>query len=449
MEWNYTKENIQNIYPLSLMQSGMYVEHLLGQEEGAYVQQITFDITGDFDIDQYKNALEQLVDRHDVLRTVYVQKKDGKLLQVVLKEVPVSFKVTDLSGLEDKALIHYTQAERKQTFDLSKGPLFRPSVIKREQGYTICFTYHHIILDGWSVFRIFSELTLLYEQNTALLPAIEPFSKYIGQLAQKDHEHSLQYWKDYLADFTQSSVIPRKAKTTSATNRNVERLVFGSQQKEQIDEYLRGNKVTTYNFIMTCWSYVLAAFNNQDDVILGTVISGRDHQMNGIENVVGVTLNCIPRRFRFQPDVLFSHMLEQVQQDYLESLEHAHVPLSSIQALTKQNNELFDHLLIFENIQWSDVNTKTPSGDQYKIDNVSTVEYTHYNLDITVYPGQELIIEFVYDQQNIDEEFIKAITEALKKVISTAVSSPAIMIKDLLSSSFAVTYEEMPAIDSF
>ncbi len=126
--------NILNVYPLSSMQEGMLVHSLLNDQSEAYFEQIIMDIEGTLDIVKLEQALNELIARYDILRTVFIHQKIKKPRQVVLKERTTRIHVEDLSHIEaskkDTLLDQYIKQDRKKGFNLSKDVLVRLTVVK-------------------------------------------------------------------------------------------------------------------------------------------------------------------------------------------------------------------------------------------------------------------------------------------------------------------------------
>ncbi|XBO87378.1 condensation domain-containing protein [Bacillus licheniformis] len=162
---------IQDIYPLSYMQEGMLFHSLLHPDSNAYVEQISFTISGDLCRDSFQKSLDLLIDRYDIFRTIYIKEVpdlDGPQ-QVVLSHRKVPVQTEDISALtaeQQQTLIKSRKrADRLRGFDLQKGPLMRLSLYQTgENRHTCVWTHHHIMMDGWSlgiVLQDFSTCTTL------------------------------------------------------------------------------------------------------------------------------------------------------------------------------------------------------------------------------------------------------------------------------------------------
>ncbi|XBO87560.1 condensation domain-containing protein [Bacillus licheniformis] len=109
------------------------------------------------------------------------------------------------------------------------------------------------------------------------------------------------------------------------------------------------NHVTINTVLQSIWGVILAKYNNSEDVVFGTVVSGRDAEVEGIEKMVGVFINTIPTRIRLDKDKRFQDVLRQTQTDALESSRYHYMNLAEVQALSELKNDLIDHVMVFEN----------------------------------------------------------------------------------------------------
>ncbi len=160
------KADVKNIYPLSPMQEGMLF-HALHDEGGAYIEQLSYRIAGNIDINIFRKSWEELVRRHDVLRTIFVHKDVPRPLQIVLKQWRVDFSSVDLRGAaraEAESRISVIKDQDRTTpFNLAKGPLMRVMVLSLSDSEAeVVWSHHHIILDGWSAGIVQGELLEIY-----------------------------------------------------------------------------------------------------------------------------------------------------------------------------------------------------------------------------------------------------------------------------------------------
>src|SRR5262245_5745921 len=163
MDKNIDKKNIEDLYPLSPMQQGMLFHSLYDPKAGTYVLQMICRLRGDLDVTAFEQAWQRVMGRHPVLRTAMVGESLEEPAQLVLRNVQLALKREDWCDIGPAAheahFEAFLRADRARGFELSKAPLMRLALIQlAEQMYTFVWTYHHILLDGWSLPIVLKEV---------------------------------------------------------------------------------------------------------------------------------------------------------------------------------------------------------------------------------------------------------------------------------------------------
>src|SRR5690349_17701005 len=157
---------IEAIYPLSPMQQGMLFHTIYAPQSGVYLQQLRCTLEGELDKSALRRAWQRVVDRHAILRTAFTWQHHKKPLQVVRQQVTLPWDEKDLRGCDDveQQLKTYLQADREQGFSLTKPPLMRVALMQTGANvYEFVWSYHHILLDGWSIGLVLQEVFACYE----------------------------------------------------------------------------------------------------------------------------------------------------------------------------------------------------------------------------------------------------------------------------------------------
>ncbi|MBO0934897.1 condensation domain-containing protein, partial [Fibrella aquatilis] len=207
-----TKGNVKDLYGLSPMQEGILFHALLGSAPSAYVNQISYRLTGRLQAQRVQQSFQLLIDRYDVLRTNFLHEGLSKTIQVVLKQRDADFHFHDLQGLTPDQQVTfvatYQEQDRQRGFVLSRDSLMRMSLLQlADNEYELIWTHHHILMDGWCAGLLLTEYTHLYAQLsqglTPQLPPPVPYRRYIDWLSRQDATTSLAYWQHYLAGYDQ------------------------------------------------------------------------------------------------------------------------------------------------------------------------------------------------------------------------------------------------------
>jgi hypothetical protein len=220
------RSNIQNLVALSPMQEGLLF-HALYEQGDAYFEQALIRVEGALDVDCFERAWNELLRRHEALRTVFVVKNVPRPLQVVLKERKLPFTFRDVSGSGEEArraaLESYRREDLGHKFDLSREVLLRVGLLKvAPTVHLMVLSFHHILMDGWCQDILLRELLTLYQAlsqgRPSPLPALAtPFRRYVKWLEQQDRAGALAFWARYLEGYTQAVHVARAPGVDPAT----------------------------------------------------------------------------------------------------------------------------------------------------------------------------------------------------------------------------------------
>ena len=306
--------DVEAIYELSPLQEGMLVDCLVAPDEGRYVEQVVLRIDGDVKVPALARAWQQIVDRHGVLRTSFHWRDLERPLQAVHRRATVVVRATDLvaadAGLQDRTVHDFLHLDRRRGFDLETTPLLRVAVLRRApRAFIVVITTHHIILDGWSLGIVMDEFGRLYDADTrslrCALPTPAPYSRFIQWLGDNEPARSADYWRNLLRGYQEAPPIGM----SGGARKRTERCPAGEVRRQLPAELLNGlrdiaraHRVTVNTVALAAWALTLAATLATDDVVIGTVVSGRDSPVDGVEEIVGLLINTIAVRVPVRPD---------------------------------------------------------------------------------------------------------------------------------------------------
>jgi len=426
---------IKDIYNLTSLQEGMLF-HTLNKEadESPYFEQLSFDIVGEFESDLLKQSFEELVKRHEALRTIFVHKKTPKPKQIVLKTSTLKFDYEDISQLEDpEALMQaFEESDRRAYFELAKEPPIRVKVFKdKEQHYRVILSHHHIIMDGWSLSILIKELMLIYtalkkHQPTDLKPTT-PYSHYIKWLAKQDMMRAKAFWQEYLANYETPSTLPYYT-ATKKYQRAKERVQIDAQRTSQLTAMCKSYGITLNTLLETLFAILLSKYNDTKDIVFGTTVSGRAAEIEGVENTVGLFINTIPVRIRYDKNQTLESLLSQVMQNAIEAKAYHHYSLADIQNLTPLKTALINQLMVFENYPISQ--TKEEEAG-FSVENVHNFSQTNYDFIMVFFTADTISIDIEYNSLKLKKERIEHIQNAFIKLIDTAIKQPTIKVTDI------------------
>jgi non-ribosomal peptide synthase protein (TIGR01720 family) len=418
---------IEDVYRLSPMQQGLYYHALSEPDSHAYFEQFGYGLKGDLDIAKLEQAYRTLIARHGVLRTVFRNDLADDPLQVVLKEGIVDFRYEDIRDKEQSEQQLYIKALRERDkdegFDLSSGPLVRLIILQQSANrfYQI-WSNHHLNLDGWSTNAVLYEFDVLYKtlitnQSTAL-PNLEPYSRYIAWLDGVDRHQGRLYWNGYLNEYDSKSVLPYDREDVTQHTEYIPKdyeFWLSEELSKDLNAIAQKEKTTLNTIIQSAWGILLSRYNNTQDVVFGSVVSGRPSELKGIQEMIGIFINTIPQRIRYTDQTTFSELLQRTQQSFIEGEPHHHLNLAEIQHESDLGTNLIDHLLIFENYPISGQSEVTTNEKQtiqkgeisIEGDTVEWYEQMNYDFTLMAAPEERMFFRMKYNGAKYSEGFIK------------------------------------------
>ncbi|SDD50974.1 iturin family lipopeptide synthetase C [Paenibacillus sp. CF095] len=438
------KIEIDNIYSLSSMQEGLLFRALVHSGDGEYVLQSEFDVHGHINIEWFRKSFQILVDRHDILRTIFNYKKTNRSLQIVLKHRQTAVNVHDLRHLIESETVEriesFQDEDLKKGFDLTKDLLIRCTILHMEnERYKLVLTYHHILMDGWCLGVIFNELLQIYHSFKSglelRLPLAYPYSNFIKWIEEQDKEEASLYWKGLLADYGQPALLPQ-AQNRSLGRYNFQKYSFKLDHltTNELKVLAQKSQVTLYNIMQTLWGILLQKYNNTTDVVFGAVVSGRPAEVVGVEQIIGLFINTIPIRIRQEDGQTFTELLSQVQRQVAEGNRYEYYPLYRIQSDAELKQDLFDHIISFENYP---MHQKLQSTDTtiedvgFRVVDFAMREQTNYDLNIIFIPGEEMKVVMTHNAEVYSIESLKMIEKHFKQLVRAVSADPESLLPDL------------------
>ncbi|MEB3282826.1 MAG: amino acid adenylation domain-containing protein [Lyngbya sp.] len=429
------QKHIEDIYPLSPMQQGMLFHSLLAPESGAYIVQSCYEIQGSLNRTAFEQAWQEVINRHSILRTAFVWEKLEKPLQVVGREVKAVTVYQDWQHLtpeqQQSQLNFLLKNQRKQGFNLAKPPLMSFNLIQVQNNiYQFIWTYHHLLLDGWSVPLIIKELINLYETITKgqklSLEKPRPYRDYIAWLQQQDLSNAQTFWSKILKGLTTPTTISRKTDRLKSKNQNYQeqQLKLSEEVTAKLKFFAKQHQVTINSLVQAAWALILSFYSGEHDVIFGATYSGRPTNLINAEQIVGVFINTLPVRIYIDGKATLLEWIKQLQSQQIEAQQYQYIPLVEIHRLSEisRNLPLFESLVIFENYP-VDAALKQ-SVKNLKIKNVSAQEQTNYPLTLYAVSDSQLSLKVVYDSEHFNSVTIALILENLNTLLLSIITNP-------------------------
>ncbi|MCK4260460.1 MAG: amino acid adenylation domain-containing protein, partial [Halanaerobiales bacterium] len=419
---------------LTPMQEGLLFHTLLNEEGMSYYEQICINIEGDVNVNLLKKAWQSVIDRYEILRTDFLWKQVKEPVQVVLKEKEAELYIYDTSNLteleQEKYIRNFKKEDLKQRFDFEKGILNRLSLVRlSSQKYLMCWTFHHILLDGWSVQIILEDLVNIYHSLSHQLPLPgEPkvqFSDYLDWLKGKTKKRGLKFWETYMKDFSEPSHLPYGSgvkKEELITDVVTKEIKFNEKKSIEISSFCKKNNLTLNTLFQTAWGVLLQKYNNIDESCFGVTVSGRSTEIEHIEDIVGMMMNTLPLIVKSEINDTVKDLLTKVNDQLVEIREYDYVSLAEIQQVSNYE-KLFDSIFLFENYP---MNSALKNNDlDFKLSLDSIFELSNYDLVVMVTVGdliaseEKITLKFHYNVELFASEMIERMLQNMVQLIDT------------------------------
>jgi amino acid adenylation domain-containing protein/non-ribosomal peptide synthase protein (TIGR01720 family) len=406
---------VEDLYPLSPLQHGMLF-HSIDTPAGAYFRQWGFTLEGDLDLAAFQRACQGAVDHHPVLRTAFLWQGLREPLQAVLRRVRLPVEVHDLRDVSEEEreerLAALRREDRERGFDLARAPLMRLAFIRLGPlACRVIWSFHHLVLDGWSFPRLVAEVFALYAdaRRGAARESEQPrpFRDYISWLRRQDLTAAERFWRRELAGF--HAVTPlaadREPREPAATRGEARREApLSAAVTAALQAWARRHQLTLNTAVQGAWALLLSRYSGERDVVFGAVTSGRSSALPGIETMLGVFINTLPVRAAIPIGATLVEWLRALQERQAEARELEHSPLAQVQGWSEipRGQALFESLLAFENYPMDDTVQGEGDGPRLRIVEVDLPEATNYPLSLMAAPGPRLLLRLVWHRSRFD-----------------------------------------------
>ena len=448
----------EDLYPLTPFQQGMLFHVLDTPEAGVYLNQQRYTLRGELELPAFKQALQGVMDRHQILRTSFVLSAPGGPLQVVYRRLNLPWTMHDWSGLSrveaDERFREFLHSDFLQGFDLQRAPLMRITLIRIEPDlYEFVWSFHLLLMDGWSMQVMLRELLALYHgivtgQPADLLPPI-PYREFIKWLQQQPEDQAETYWRKTLAGFTDPTPLnfDRTPLPDVPEHPDFKETIvlLDEARSDQVRAFAVQQRLTLNTLVQGAWALLLSRRSGTEDVVFGTVVSGRSAMIPRIDSAVGVFINALPSRVRVPVDGRVRSWLREVQRQQAEARRFEFCSLVRIQAWSEvpRDKPLFESAIVFQNFPTM---VSTSEAETVKVVGVNLIERNNIPMLLVVEPGKRFHFRIVYMGSRFDDPTIDEILESFQRILLELTTDPNAA---LASISHRGDLERQSLIDSF
>ncbi|WP_122853358.1 non-ribosomal peptide synthetase, partial [Pseudomonas viridiflava] len=330
--------NVQDIYPVGPLQAGILYHHLAAGDSDPYLLQPRFTFADATRLDAFCGALQQVIERHDILRTALFWEGLQAPVQVVWRKATLSVDAVELQDLDDAPRMDLTQApllHLVHAHDPATGLI------------AAALRFHHVVMDHVALDVLGQELQSILLGDHAQLAEPVPYRNYIAQVLQgpDDAAHEA-FFREQLGDIDEPTLPYGLAFAAQEDIPREARLVLDDTLCHKVRDQSRLLGVSAASLMHLAWAQVLGHLSGRESVVFGTVLLGRLHGTEGVERALGVFINTLPLRIELGSQSVRDAVLDTHRRlTGLLTHEHAQLALAQRCSALPAGAPLFNTLL--------------------------------------------------------------------------------------------------------
>ena len=434
----------QDYYPVSHAQRRLWIIDQMEKGNVSYNIPKAYAFHGHLDVPLLRKVLKVIVGRHESLRTTFIN-VNGEPKQRICspEEADSQLSFIDLraAASKEEQAIKIVKEEACKAFDLEKGPLIRFKLIGLEPDhYIFVFTVHHIVSDAISKEILIDECATLYDAfcrgEANPLPVLKiQYRDYATweseQLSGENYETHRSFWMDKLAGSLPVVRLPidrERSPIRSSSGRTVS-FALENALSTELSCFCQKREATLFMTLLTALNVLLFRYSGQEDIIVGTPVSGRNH--HDLESQMGLYLNSLPLRTQFKGEWSFEQLLSQVKTATLDAFTHQIYPFDALVEdlgvpRDRSRSPLFDVVLVLGNIEKSVHREHRRQLPGLSVNNVDTgFRASNVDLRFVFFEKEDKVLAHLdYNPDLFADHTIKVMVQRLKEILSTMVSFP-------------------------
>ena len=421
----------------------MWLAAQLGDEGSlAYNISISLELKGLLNLSAMRRAIQQLVSRHEALRTTISHQGD---FQIILPGLDLEIPLVDFSENDEAERLacakNWLQTENRQLFDLEHGPLFRAAILKLdEQQHVIVLSAHHIVTDGWSMGILVQELSAIYsaecQQVTPKLVVPWQFREYGEWQEQQKTTPAMQaheaYWLSLLHEPIPTLDLPtyRPRPATKTYRGGRETIHISADITNALKKMSRQAGVTLFMTLFGSFSALLHRISGQNDILLGFPVSGRPLQGN--DRLVGYCTHIAPYRSILSAGITFIDYLAATRATLLETYQHQDYPFARLLQRLQLRHDASRSPLV--NVTFNlDRPVTVPKMVGLEAGLFpQPISFTGFDMGVNIImTGEELVVDCNYNSDLFNAETMATWLHCFTTLLDAIVVQPGARIQDL------------------
>jgi amino acid adenylation domain-containing protein len=426
-------------FPLSFAQQRLWLLEQLEPGTSVYNLPLSYRLQGPLNVAALEQSLNEIVNRHESLRTSFAQ-KDDQPVQVIAPFSPAKLDVVELTDLDAESTVRKLVDEAAQRpFDLTRGPLFRARLLRlSDQEHVLLLTLHHIIGDGWSLSILLRELNDLYcafcEGNAPAMARLPlQYADYANWSREYSYESQIDYWKRRLHECPTTLEFPfsERRKPSPAHDGAAELFRWPKELAADLRALARREDVTLFMLLVAGFNALLSRYTGQHDIVIGTPVAGRTRRET--EGLIGFFINTLVLRTSTANDPTFLELLRRARETCLGAYQHQDVPFEKLVEELQPDRELsrtplFQAMLVLQN----------PSAERLRLGSLKVTpvkeEIVTAKFDLTLILAeinQEIAGRLEYRTAIFTPDAIKRMAAHLQTLLTAAVADPHRRLSEL------------------
>ncbi|GAA3932924.1 amino acid adenylation domain-containing protein [Chitinophaga oryziterrae] len=427
-------------YPVSDGQRRIWILCQMAHAARSYHLGGRMPLKGSYVVHDLEQAIRFVIDRHEILRTVFRENEAGELQQVVMAEVLFKLPVVNAFEWEQEKIMQYLDDAAAQPFDLSKGPLIRVGLLHTAADeYILFYHLHHIISDGWSLGILSREIDAAYAAITAggrpaLLPLRIQYKDYAvwqqRQLSAGKTNGHRNYWLKQLSGELPVLQLPapKVRPAIMSYNGNALSTCFSKSTKDGLRQLCRQEQVTLFMSLTAILNALFYRYTGQEDIILGSPVAGREHAE--FENQIGFYVNTLVLRNRFKGEESFKALLAQVRETAVAAFEHQSYPFDRLvdELSVKRDvsrSVIFDVMIMLQNFR-TETNPEQPVAGVIKDEGSCTVKFD-LNFGFTE-SADGLYMRVEYNRDVYNREAVERMIRHISTLLDSFLENPELSL---------------------
>ena len=425
--------NIQDIYPLVPTQEGLLFHYLVAAERATdpYARHTLLQFPSRSRRDEFVQALQRVIDRHDILRTAIVWERLPRPVQVVHRRAEVE--VREVLGNPGRSAteLYEVLSSTHRRLDIRHAPLIKLSATDAEDGQSyLLLTLHHMICDQVTVADMMSEVIFYLRDPGGNLPSAGAFRDHVAQLyAQLNQADTEGFFRQKLEDVVETTAPWGVTEVLGDGDQDEAAQPLSRELSRRIRLHASRLRVSAATLFHAAWGLAIARVSSRDDVVYGTVLIGRIQERGSGERTLGMFINTLPLRLNLR-DVTVPELVEQTRQGLVELLSHEGASLAQVQRYTKiqSTTPLFTSILNYRQHEAEESNWTNIEG----VSILQEWERTNYPVVLSVDSLKEdFVLTAQADRQVGTWRVLEYATRALQVLMDALEAKVPLAVRDL------------------